>query len=316
MSGRREPCESVSRALDDRAASTLDDLDEMGRVHVQVWREAYAGLMPDDYLAGLDPGRSRPAGAAGCSSRTPEVQPGSPATTRASSASTTSGPPRDDDAPVPLELYAINVLPAAHGTGVADDLMARRDRRPRGVPLGARGQRPGDGVLPAARLRRRGRPQARARHRRRRDPDVARPLGRTVERHRPRAGPGRGAAARDLEPRGQGRRRVDRVAFVWLYVVASRRDLGADRRGLGAGHRRAPDVVVAGRRRCVSGALHIVYQLVLQRGYAEGDLNLVYPLARGSGPAADLPVRGDRARPATGSGWRWRASSRSSPACC
>src|SRR5262249_47805444 len=34
----------------------------------------------------------------------------------------------------------------------------------------------------------------------------------------------------------------------------------------------------------VSGALHVVYQLVLQRGYAEGDLNLVYPLARGSGP--------------------------------
>ena len=34
---------------------TLDDLEEMGRVHVQVWQEAYAGLMPDDYLAALDP---------------------------------------------------------------------------------------------------------------------------------------------------------------------------------------------------------------------------------------------------------------------
>ena len=34
---------------------TLDDLAEMGRVHVQVWQEAYAGLLPDDYLAGLDP---------------------------------------------------------------------------------------------------------------------------------------------------------------------------------------------------------------------------------------------------------------------
>ncbi len=37
------------------ARPTLDDLDEMGRVHVQVWREAYAGLLPDAYLAGLDP---------------------------------------------------------------------------------------------------------------------------------------------------------------------------------------------------------------------------------------------------------------------
>lgn len=34
----------------------------------------------------------------------------------------------------------------------------------------------------------------------------------------------------------------------------------------------------------VSSGLHVVYQLALQRGYAEGDLNLVYPLARGSGP--------------------------------
>jgi len=34
----------------------------------------------------------------------------------------------------------------------------------------------------------------------------------------------------------------------------------------------------------VTAVLHIAYQLVLQRGYAEGDLNLVYPLARGSGP--------------------------------
>ena len=31
------------------------DTAEIGRVHVQVWREAYAGLMPADYLAALDP---------------------------------------------------------------------------------------------------------------------------------------------------------------------------------------------------------------------------------------------------------------------
>jgi drug/metabolite transporter (DMT)-like permease len=40
----------------------------------------------------------------------------------------------------------------------------------------------------------------------------------------------------------------------------------------------------------VSALLHIVYQLVLQRGYAEGDLNLVYPLARGSGPMLTFVV--------------------------
>jgi drug/metabolite transporter (DMT)-like permease len=35
---------------------------------------------------------------------------------------------------------------------------------------------------------------------------------------------------------------------------------------------------------CLSGLLHVSYFLLLQRGYAIGDLSVVYPLARGSGP--------------------------------
>lgn len=35
----------------------------------------------------------------------------------------------------------------------------------------------------------------------------------------------------------------------------------------------------------VSGALQVVYFLVLQRGYRLGDVSVVYPLARGTGPA-------------------------------
>jgi drug/metabolite transporter (DMT)-like permease len=80
-----------------------------------------------------------------------------------------------------------------------------------------------------------------------------------------------------------------RVAFIWLYVVASAViwvPVGV------------VWVVVAGERptwtwlgaAAVSAGLHIVYQLVLQRGYAEGDLNLVYPLARGSGPLLTFVV--------------------------
>jgi drug/metabolite transporter (DMT)-like permease len=76
---------------------------------------------------------------------------------------------------------------------------------------------------------------------------------------------------------------VDGVAFVWLYVV-------------GSVVLWAPIavvwVVLQGERPdwswLYAGALtavfHIVYQLVLQRGYELGDLNLVYPLARGTGP--------------------------------
>jgi drug/metabolite transporter (DMT)-like permease len=34
----------------------------------------------------------------------------------------------------------------------------------------------------------------------------------------------------------------------------------------------------------VSGLLHVVYFVLLQRGYADGDMSVVYPLARGTGP--------------------------------
>jgi drug/metabolite transporter (DMT)-like permease len=47
-----------------------------------------------------------------------------------------------------------------------------------------------------------------------------------------------------------------------------------------------------------SGALHAVYFVLLQRGYATGDLSLVYPLARGTGPllstTAAIVVLGER----------------------
>jgi drug/metabolite transporter (DMT)-like permease len=75
----------------------------------------------------------------------------------------------------------------------------------------------------------------------------------------------------------------DRVAFVWLYVVTTVVCWGpvavvwVVARGETPGWR-----WLAGA--AVTAVLHIVYQLVLQRGYAEGDLNVVYPVARGAGP--------------------------------
>jgi drug/metabolite transporter (DMT)-like permease len=82
---------------------------------------------------------------------------------------------------------------------------------------------------------------------------------------------------------------ASRVSFIWLYVVVS----AAIWVPIGvlwvvvAGER--PTWVWAGAA-AVSSSLHIVYQLVLQRGYAEGDLNLVYPLARGTGPLLTFAV--------------------------
>jgi drug/metabolite transporter (DMT)-like permease len=50
-----------------------------------------------------------------------------------------------------------------------------------------------------------------------------------------------------------------------------------------------------------SGALHALYFVLLQRGYATGDLSLVYPLARGTGPllsaTAAIVFLGERPSP-------------------
>jgi GNAT superfamily N-acetyltransferase len=104
------------------ARPTPDDLDEMGRVHVEVWREAYAGLLPAEYLDGLDPtfGPKLWRERFGTSS---EVTWWLARDDDGIVAMTTAGPARDEDAPTPFELYAINVLRRAHGTGLADDLM-------------------------------------------------------------------------------------------------------------------------------------------------------------------------------------------------
>ena len=102
----------------------LEDAEEAGAVHVQVWQEAYAGLMPDDYLAALDPA------AAGQHRRDRILHPAPGAREWVARdeqgivGMAASGPGRDDDAPVDLELYAINVLRRAHGTGLADELLA------------------------------------------------------------------------------------------------------------------------------------------------------------------------------------------------
>jgi drug/metabolite transporter (DMT)-like permease len=90
------------------------------------------------------------------------------------------------------------------------------------------------------------------------------------------------------------------IAFVWLggltaavvYAVPAFAQLALGSRSIsGAGV-----LFMLG-----SGALHSTYFTTLQRGYAAGDLSVVYPLARGTGPAisvvAAIIILGERPGP-------------------
>lgn len=107
---------------------TLDDCEELGRVHIQVWREAYAGQMPADYLAGLSESRS----ASNWRHRLlePEARTRGATTLVAKDDAgrivgfASAGPSVDEDAPTVWQLYVINLLAEVHGTGLADELLA------------------------------------------------------------------------------------------------------------------------------------------------------------------------------------------------
>jgi drug/metabolite transporter (DMT)-like permease len=65
-----------------------------------------------------------------------------------------------------------------------------------------------------------------------------------------------------------------------------------------------------------SGVLHLGYFVLLQRGYAVGDLSLVYPLARGTGPCSRPPPPSSSSASGPGSSpCSASASSRSASSC-
>jgi GNAT superfamily N-acetyltransferase len=104
-----------------------EDCAELARVHMAVWRDAYAGLMPADYLAGLsdercaDRWRESAARPEDAPERTLVVVD---ARGRLAGFGI-AGPSRDEDAPTEWELYAVNLAAPARGTGVADRLLDR-----------------------------------------------------------------------------------------------------------------------------------------------------------------------------------------------
>lgn len=99
---------------------TAMDSDELGALHVTIWRQAYAGLMPDEALAALDVGQRvemwrRWLGDANA----PGALGAFDATTDDLVGWVTVGHPRDANPPAPEELWVLNVERRHQGTGLA-----------------------------------------------------------------------------------------------------------------------------------------------------------------------------------------------------
>lgn len=101
------------------------DADELGAAHVQIWREAYAGLVPAAQLAALDPQKRADRWRAII-----ELMPREQRTliavhrpTRQIAGFITVDRARDPDPVTPMELWAINLLAAHHGCGLAQEML-------------------------------------------------------------------------------------------------------------------------------------------------------------------------------------------------
>jgi ribosomal protein S18 acetylase RimI-like enzyme len=104
--------------------ATSDDADDIGRVHVQVWRETYPGIVPQKILDSMS--------AQARATRWHEVIHDMPANQFVWLAFDGDdlagfcggGPARKERLRMPAEIFMINIIKRAHGRGVGRILMA------------------------------------------------------------------------------------------------------------------------------------------------------------------------------------------------
>lgn len=104
-------------------AAVVDDAAEIGRVQVEVWRQAYDGLMRSERLAAMDPVRigglwGERLAAPPPGQRTWIALEGEELVGFATAGPSGEQPPAPDQ-----RLYAINLLARSHRSGLADALL-------------------------------------------------------------------------------------------------------------------------------------------------------------------------------------------------
>lgn len=103
--------------------ATVEDAGQIAQVHLASWREAYAGAVSEDYLAGLDV-ESRAERWRRTLADDPSTQVWVAQDEGRIIGFAALGPSRDEDADrTTMEIYSIYLEPSAWGHGVARDLM-------------------------------------------------------------------------------------------------------------------------------------------------------------------------------------------------
>lgn len=105
------------------------DADQLAQVHVAVWKATYPGMVDQAELDALTPAdradqwgnivaHRATAEERGIRTRCAVHTPSGEIVGMA-----TGGPARDENAPHPMQLWSLNLLPAHHGRGIAGPLM-------------------------------------------------------------------------------------------------------------------------------------------------------------------------------------------------
>jgi len=97
------------------------DADGIAAVHIRTWQETYAHLLPASYLDGLDVA-ARAEQWRGTLTSSSAAPPFVALDGDLIVGFALAGPARDEDPPRPFQLYAINMVASAHGSGAGQAL--------------------------------------------------------------------------------------------------------------------------------------------------------------------------------------------------